>query len=61
MEPSLSDLERSFYKVREGKWITNRYDDMWPILYENLFKVRIRRITSAVESLLHIVCPYGSD
>ena len=61
MEPSLSDLERSFYKVRERRSIANRYNDMWPILDENLFEVRIRRITSAVESLLLIIFLYWSD
>jgi hypothetical protein len=61
MEPSFSDLERSFPEVRKGGFVTHRYNDMWPVAHENVFEVGIRRITSAVESFLLIVCPYGSD
>jgi hypothetical protein len=61
MEPSPLDIERGLDQIRVGRSVPDRYDDMRPVLYENLFEAGIGGITSAIQPLLFIPILRGGD
>jgi hypothetical protein len=60
VQPSLLNLTRRCDQVRERSAVSNRYDYLRLVTNEDVAELGIRRITSAVQSLLFIIFVYGS-